>query len=82
MERVLGRKLARGESVHHKKGLRVDNRPKNLELWFRGQPAGARVSDLLGYIEIHHRDSIRQVLEFTASASERFLTLDPSDIGS
>lgn len=49
MESLIGRRLLRGESVHHKNGQRDDNRAENLELWSRGQPAGQRVVDLLAW---------------------------------
>jgi len=45
MERMIGRKLTKNETVHHKNGNRRDNRPENLELWAGRHGRGQRVSD-------------------------------------
>lgn len=47
MEHKIGRPLRKGESVHHRNHVKLDNRPNNLELWIKGHPNGMRVSDAI-----------------------------------
>lgn len=45
MEEYLGRSLSAHETVHHKNGMRNDNRLENLEIWDTRHPKGQRVDD-------------------------------------
>jgi hypothetical protein len=51
MERILGRYLLPAESVHHRNGVRDDNRPENLELWTRPQPTGIRMNGAVAWAQ-------------------------------
>jgi hypothetical protein len=64
MERSRGRALEDWEHVHHRNGIRSDNRPENLELWakWHRQPFGQRVADLVAFVVGHYPDEVRQAL--------------------
>lgn len=73
MELFLGRKLKKGEFVHHLNGIRTDNSISNLELWDKSHPPGQRLEDKIAHY--------RTFLEFHDSQQSSSKLNELSNIG-
>lgn len=70
MEQHLGRELRRFENIHHRNGIRNDNRLENLELWTKPQAIGQRVDDLITWMVTHYRSEVEVALKETDPNSD------------
>ena len=80
MEKHLGRYLKKGETVHHKNGIRDDNRIENLELWVTWQPYGQRVEDLVQFVADCYSENVQQKINSKISVSDLEYNVPPTSV--
>lgn len=62
MSEMVGRPLYPEETVHHRNGIKTDNRPENLELWTSVHQRGQRVDDLVAFVLERYRERVEKAL--------------------
>lgn len=68
----IGRMLLGGETVHHRNGVRHDNRIDNLELWATNHRPGQRIDDLLDWVVRDYTDRITHLQGASPTPAGRF----------
>jgi hypothetical protein len=63
MEREIGRPLHPWETVHHRNGIRTDNRPENLELWMGRHGPGQRIEDIVEFVAENYPEAVLAAVE-------------------
>lgn len=82
MSNIIDRPLMDNENVHHKNGIRNDNRPENLELWVKRQPQGQRVEDRIADAVSLLKLYAPHLLANDVAISEFFVTKETDEVPS